>query len=123
MDYCRRKVLLIKDKLEQLSQLVSAAGCLLAYASAALYLMSKYACASGLRQWLALALTRGPPVRCHASQPNACGCFRRLPPAPQVKQRQAMLGQVDALLDQRMGEQQAAGQQAAAGPAAAGQNK
>lgn len=34
-----------------------------------------------------------------------------------------MLAQVDALLDQRMGEQQAAGQQAAAGPAAAGQNK
>ncbi|PRW44299.1 prefoldin subunit 5 [Chlorella sorokiniana] len=61
VDYCRRKVLFVKDKLEQLSQL--------------------------------------------------------------VKQRQAMLAQVDALLDQRMGEQQAAGQQAAAGPAAAGQKK
>jgi len=42
---------------------------------------------------------------------------------PQVKQRQAMLAQVDAMLEQRMGEQQAAGQQAAAGPAAAGQKK
>ncbi|KAI7845662.1 hypothetical protein COHA_000776 [Chlorella ohadii] len=40
-----------------------------------------------------------------------------------VKQRQAMLAQVDAMLEQRMGEQQAAGQQAAAGPAAAGQKK
>lgn len=48
MDYCRRKVLLIKDKLEQLSQLVSAAGCLLACASAALCLLSKYARANGL---------------------------------------------------------------------------
>lgn len=62
MDYCRRKVLLVKDKLEQMSGL--------------------------------------------------------------VRQRQAALAQVEALLEQRAGEQAAAaGQQAAAGPAAGGQQK
>lgn len=65
MDYCRRKVLLVKDKVEQLAGL--------------------------------------------------------------VKQRQAALAQVEALLEQHMGEQQAAaqaaGQGATAGPAAAGQQK
>jgi hypothetical protein len=62
VDYCRRKVLLVKEKMEQLSQL--------------------------------------------------------------ARERQAMLGQVEAALDQKLGEQQAqqqraAAQQAATGPAAA----
>ena len=61
-DYCRRKVLLVKDRLEQLSGL--------------------------------------------------------------VKERQAALMQVNAMLEQRLGEQAAAGgQQAAAGPAAGQQKK
>lgn len=122
MDYCRRKVLFVKDKLEQLSQLVSAecVGKLVRQnVGPALRLAARVR--SGANPGCVVHPSLPLNHRTSAAQPSHTSALT--PALLQVKQRQAMLAQVDALLDQRMGEQQAAGQQAAAGPAAAGQKK
>ena len=120
MDYCRRKVLLVKDKLEQLSQLVRGGGCLLGCWQLGLACADVLCCAVRCHR----RASGSAMPRKHAALPlDAPNLPAPAPGCLQMKQRQAALAQVDALLEQRMGEQQAAGQQAAAGPAAAGQAK
>lgn len=124
VDYCRRKVLLVKDKVEQLAGLVKQRQAALAQVRSS---GRQWAGAGqgrggmsedrGARCWASLECGRGGNAACRSGARRAfAACPASRPPAP-VHNRPP---QVEALLEQHLGEQQAAAarQGAAAGPAA-----